>query len=524
MFVVEDGVRLSQSRLWRLQRAFFAATDPAAWSQSRVPSYITSNAFIARAMARVVNAFLEDVAAGRAGPFDPQRPVHIIELGAGSGRFAHGFLRELQARRRGAARGGVNARYVITDLARGPIDALRRNPRLTPFAKEGLLDLAVLDAEAPGDLHLLESGDVLRPTRDANPLVVIANYFFDGVPTDLYEVAGGALRESHLRLACPEGLDPEDPATLGRFATSFEPGPLADSPYDDIEYDALLRSLAERSADGHFLFPIAGLRIVRHLRALGGGRLFLLAADRGHVHEEALLGLEPPHLERHGSFSLDVNFHAFAEYARATGGHAMLPAHHPSHLATVGLLWGCDEEPPSRAREAFEAELDAGGPEDFYVLKRTLERQKDRLDIERALAWLRMSAWDGEVFHICAPTFLANVGAAPPSVRLDLFDAARRVREAYFPIGEERDVPFALGEVFDALDALPEAEACFGESLALRGPSAETLHRLAVCASALHRLPDALSHVEAALALDPNYELARAMRVTLAAELKRRPT
>lgn len=520
--VVEDGVRLSESRVWRLQRAFFEKTDPSAWSQSRVPSYITTNAFVARSMARVVAAFLDDVSAGRLGAHDARRPVDIVELGAGSGRFAYGFLRELGIARRIASRAGAKARYVLTDLAPAPIAALRANPRFAPFVREGLLDFAVLDAESPGEVHLLESGDVLRPARDADPVVAIANYFFDGIPADLFEVAGGRLRESHLRLSCPEDADPDDPRTIGKLVTSFETGPEASAPYGDAELDALLFSLASRMADGHFLFPVAGLRLVRHLRAMGGGRLLLLAADRGHVHEEALLGLEPPYFERHGSFSLDVNFHALAEHARASGGHAMLPAHHPSHLATIALLWGAKDADATRAHEAFEASLDAGGPEDFFVLKRTLERQKDRLDLERALSWIRASAWDGEVFHLCVPTILAHLDAAPPGVRLDVLDAARRVRERYFPIGEERDVPFALGEVFDALDALPEAEAAFAESMALRGESADTLHRMAVCASSLHRLDDALSLLERALAIDPTYEPARAMRVALRADVRRR--
>lgn len=522
MVTVEDGVRLSESRLWRLQRAFFEATDPLAWSKSRVPSYITSNAFIARNMARVATAFLEDVAAGRLGPRDPKRPIHIVELGAGSGRFAFGFLRELEARLEGAAIHGVSARYVITDLAAAPIEALRKSPHLAPFVAKGLLDLAVLDAEAPGEIRLLVSGDVLRPSADAEPIVVVANYFFDGIPADLYELAEGTLRESHLRLACPEGVDADDPKALARFATSFEPGPIVDAPYDDPEWDSLLIDLSERLADGHFLFPISGLRLMRHLKTLGGGRLLLLAADRGHVHEEALLGLDPPHLERHGSFSLDVNFHALAQDARRTGGHPLLPSHHPTHLATVALLWGAAEPAATRTSEAFEATLDAGGPEDFYVLKRTLERQKDRLDVEQALAWIRTSAFDPEVFHICTPTILAGIPAAPPSVRLDLLDAARRVREAYYPIGEERDIPYALGDVFDALDALPESEAAFHDSLTIYGPSPDTLHRLALCASGLHRLPDALARLEEALTLDPTYEPARAMRIALTAESKRR--
>lgn len=522
MTLVEDGVRLSESRLWRLQRAFFAKTDPSQWSQSRVPSYITTNAFIARSMARVANAFLEDVAAGRLGRFDATKPIHIIELGAGSGRFAHAFLRELAAKRGGAARAGLKARYVLTDLDAAPVDALRKNARFDTFRKLGLVDFAVVDADHPDDIILLESGEVLSASKGANPIIFVANYFFDGIPTDLFEVTGGALHESHLRLSAPEGADPEDPATLGRFTTTFEVGPAVEKPYGDKELDALVRNLGARLADGHFLFPIAGLRLLRHLRALGGGRLLLLAADRGHVHEEALLGLEPPHLERHGSFSLDVNFHAIAKEAEATGGLAMLPAHHPTHLATTAFLWGAEDAKASRTMEAYESELDGGGPEDFYVLKRTLERQKDRLDAERALAWLRTAAWDGEVFLIVAPTLLSNIPAAPPSVRLDMLDATRRVREGYYPIGEDRDVPYALGEVFDALDALPDAEACFAESLALHGATADAHHRLAMCASALHRIPEALVHLEKALALDPGHEAARAMRIALSAEHKRR--
>lgn len=528
MVVVEDGVRLSASRLWRLQRAFFARTDPTQWSQSRVPSYITTNTFIARSMARVANAFLEDVAVGRLGAFDPSKPVHILELGAGSGRFAYGFLRELAAGRGSAARAGVRARYVVSDLAREPVDALRANPQFARFAKEGLVDFAVFDSETDREVRLLGSGDVLRAEPGANPLVVVANYFFDGIPADVFEVRGGALRESHLRLTCPEGEDPEDPRTLGAFHTSFERGPVAAAPYDDEELDRILihlgERLSDRQSDGHFLFPVAGLRLLRQLRAMGGGRLLLLAADRGHVREEALLGLDPPHLERHGSFSLDVNFHALALDARATGGLPMLPAHHPSHLAATAFLWGAGEPAHAertRTHESYLAELDAGGPEDFFVLKQALEKQKDRLDVERALAWLRSAAWDPEVFHIVSPALLIGLPASHPSLRLDALDAARRVHEAYYPIGEERDVPYALGEVFDVLDAFPESEACFAESLRLYGPSPDVHHRLAGVAFAQRRLPDALAHLEKALTLDPAYEPARAMRVAVQGELRR---
>lgn len=511
MVMVEDGVRLSDSRLWRLQRAFFVAQDPLAWGHGRVPSYVTSNAFAARAVARVVAAFVEDCAAGRLGAIDPREPIHVIELGAGSGRFAFNLLRELEARSADAAWGGLRVRVVVTDLHEAPVAALRANPRLARFVASGLLDFAVLDAEAPDAFRL----------RGENPVVAIGNYVLDGIPADAFEVHEGALHESLLHLECPKGVDADDPAALGRFLTSFSRGAATRAPYGDAELDSLVASLAARMTDGHFLFPVAALRLAGRLRALGSGRLLLLAADRGHVHEAALVALEPPLIARHGSVSLDVNFHALAQHAVATGGAALLPAHHPTHLATCAFLWGCADAAHSRTRDAYVAHLGAGGPEDLFLVKTAID-SAGALDAERALAWLRLSAWDAEVFVACAPALMAALDDAPPTVRLDVLDAAMRVRDARYPVGGDADVEAVLGDLLLALDALPEAERALAESVDLHGATAEKLHRLALCASGQHRLPDALARLDEALALDASYEPARAMGVALRAQMRAR--
>src|SRR6202008_3024750 len=50
--VIEDKKRLSQSLIWKLQRAFYASSGPLAWKPNGVPFYITSNPHIARCYAR----------------------------------------------------------------------------------------------------------------------------------------------------------------------------------------------------------------------------------------------------------------------------------------------------------------------------------------------------------------------------------------------------------------------------------------------------------------------------------------
>ena len=521
---VERGVRLSASRLWDLQRAFFVRQDPRAWGRGRVPSYVTTNAFVARAAARVVRAFAQDVAEGRLGPAVPGGRVDVLELGAGSGRFAYGVLRELEATvgAGGAAAAGssgapVGVRYVITDFDAAPVQALREEPLFRPFVERGLLDFAVVDVEAPGEVRLLESGDVLRQSEGAGaaPVVAIATYVFDGVRTDAFEVRDGVLREALARLDAPEDADPRDPDVLPALRLSFEAGPEASAPYGDEGLDRALRACAAGLPDGSLLFPVAALRFLRHLRALGGGRALLLAADRGHVHADALRGLDAPHLARHGSVSLDVNFVALAEDARASGGHVVLPPHHPTHLAAVGLLWGAREPEACRATVACREGWASGLPEDLFLLKEALDRQGRRLTLERALAWLRVAAWDAEVFLACAPLLIEQAATLPPVLRADVADAARRVRAAYFPVGGDRDVPMALGELMQELEEWEDAAALFDESLARHGRHPGALHRRALAASVLGRTGDARALVAEALALDPRHADARALRDAL---------
>ncbi|MDQ3292887.1 MAG: hypothetical protein M3527_00325, partial [Actinomycetota bacterium] len=73
---------LSESVLWRLNRAWFEREGPAAWSTGTVPSMITTNAVIGLSYARVVVEFLRRWAETSTAE-ERRQPVHIVELGAG---------------------------------------------------------------------------------------------------------------------------------------------------------------------------------------------------------------------------------------------------------------------------------------------------------------------------------------------------------------------------------------------------------------------------------------------------------
>ena len=93
-YTLEPPTRFSQSILWRLQKSFYDDTGVDAFvSNNAIPSFITSNAFIARRYARLILGFVHDeVAAGR---LDSSHPVYVVEAGSGAGRFAYLLLKGL---------------------------------------------------------------------------------------------------------------------------------------------------------------------------------------------------------------------------------------------------------------------------------------------------------------------------------------------------------------------------------------------------------------------------------------------
>src|SRR5262245_52497006 len=82
---LEQDQRLSDSLIWTLQRESYRRLGTQAWTSGQLPWYVTSNAFIARAYARMVVGWLRDLLA--AGAVDRGQPLYVIELASGSGHF-----------------------------------------------------------------------------------------------------------------------------------------------------------------------------------------------------------------------------------------------------------------------------------------------------------------------------------------------------------------------------------------------------------------------------------------------------
>jgi putative S-adenosyl-L-methionine-dependent methyltransferase len=459
----------------------------------------------------VVAAFLDDCLGDKGRKaISPENPLRILELGAGTGKFACLFLRRLMPLLRERNLPPQSVRYTISDCSEELLAYWRGNQYLAEFAGAGVLEFEQLRA---GD----EAG---AATAGSAPLVVVANYVFDSLPQDAFVINDGQISEALITTFGDSGAEPASPGDV-RF--SFSDAPVANERYADAAWNSTLEEYRGRLPAATVFFPVAALGLLRQLRESSDGRMLVLAADKGFAHEEELaLTRGVPTLEFHGSgkcFSAMVNLQAISRYFTSTGGLALLPSKHFTSLNLCAFIArGVKDEFP-RTRKAYAQALEAFGPDDLFTIMGWLNAHLDNVSLPQALSILRLTRWDTtaflRLFPVIAPR-LRNVGAE----RKDLRDAVLRVWENRYPVdAADNSLAFNCGVVLLELRFHIEAAAMFEASEQLLGRTAATSYNLGLCALGLRDRADALAHMAEACRLDPAFEPARKSRERLEKEV-----
>ena len=465
---LEQNQRLSKSLLWRFQRNFFDRQGVEAWNQGIVPHYITSNPFIANAYAKVIFGFLRDC---HSHGLNADQPVYIMELGAGSGRFAYHFLKKFFEFFDRSPLKHIWVKYLLTDFADRNLEFWRSHPFLYPFLRRGILDFARFDLERDRQLILDRGGYILSAATLKNPLIVLANYVFDSIPSDAFSVRNRQLYENLVTLIPPqEASDLNDPELIDRIQINFEEHPITSNYYDDPNFNKILENYRQRLQDTTVLFPRVALNCIRNLRHLSGDRLLLISADKGYSHEQALLNRGNPSLTRHGNcFSLMVNYHAIAQYFLHVGGQFLNVAHRHASLNVCAFLLGYRFKDCVETRLAFAENIEQLGPDDFFSLKKAIEKHYDTLTLPQILAWLRSSGWEANIFLGCFPTLIEHLDTASEPLQQELYRAIEHIWDTYYPIGEQKDLAFHLAKLLYKMECYQEASLYLQYSLMLYG-------------------------------------------------------
>jgi hypothetical protein len=413
---------------------------------------------MARALAEVIAGFAADCAHRQPAP----RTLHVVELGAGSARLGWNIVRALR-HAIAAAAPGWRIVYVLTDIAEETIAWWQAHPQLAPLIADGVLDVARFDATRDRTLELRASGRVLDPSDPADELVVIANYVFDGLPTDVFVARDGALHECLVRV----DPGPSEPgAGIATVEAEWRTRPAPARSYPDDRHQRILEQFA--SLDGVFAFPCAALGALDRLRALSRGPLLVLSSDKGAVRLDEVLGDMAPAFACHGSVSVDVNYAALGAWTLACGGTMLHNEHHHRVLEVCALVLGLDGRAATAA--AFERAIAQRGPDDFHAIKRLLVERAGELTPRELLAYLRLSGYDAKLaLDVTTALLLAAVHVVGEE-RDDLELAIARIWDGYLAIGEGDAVVRLLRDLRRRL-AEPRPQIVADEFDGLLGPS-----------------------------------------------------
>lgn len=170
---------------------------------------------------------------------DENEPLYIIELGAGQGKFSFLLLSALEEMERTLLFPSQKIVYVMTDFTNSNFDAWQKHPTLKPYFDSGRLDAAIFNAVDDSKIVLHKSGVVLSAGSLKNPVVVVANYLFDTLYHDYFQVFRGSLLEGLVSAGSEtnEEADPLNPEIIGRMDNHFQYVPTQLGHYKSEEGD-----------------------------------------------------------------------------------------------------------------------------------------------------------------------------------------------------------------------------------------------------------------------------------------------
>ena len=497
--LLEGAVPFAASRLWQLQRQYFAQRGRHAWRDGAVPHYVTTNPAMAAATAEVLVAFRLD----RLRRDPAAAPLLICELGAGSGRFSYHLLLQLLELCERAGLDPAGFRVVLSDFCASNLRAWARHPRLRPFFDCGLADRARVDLTRTRELRLEQSGLRIGPGELSEPLVLIAHYLFDCIPTELLRFRRGKPERGllSLRSALPaQGADPA--ALLNALELHYSSEPLPAEPYGDPGLDGLLEAYQQALAElpeAWLLFPAPALRALNRLGALSQQGLLLLSADKGHSALANNVRPEAPGLVHHDCVSLSVNYHAFCEWAEAAGGLALRPDPGHQGLHPIALLLLPEAAAHRATQAAWRRHVAAFSAADYLALSQQARALAEGLSAPALFAVLRLGQADSHLFARLLPRLQQLAPTLNTEEEQALLQLVERVWAGHFPLlirseattpaeaaeDGESDLAFGIGVLLLTLGHPQRAESFFEASRELYGDHPATLHNLRLCRECL---------------------------------------
>jgi len=479
----------SKSLLWKLQKEAYDQYGMQAWIEKGVPFYLTSNPHTAREYVNMTLAYLQDcLRIDSRTHIDTSAPIYIFDLGAGSGRFAFLFLKQLMAALDLLALHTLKICYVITDFVQSNLDFCAAHPQMQPFIQKGILDFALYDhsqTDQPIEL-ILHNVKLKEPLK--NPAILIANYFFDTIPQDLFKVVDGKLLAGKITLSVPKEAVSEshteiDPAWINHLSASYDYTPYNPKDfYRNSNIDTVLNEYCQKFEGVPFLFPTGSCQTIEYFRKLTNNRFLLLASDQGVCTEEQVREWGEPHIALHGSFSIAVSYHALKSYFDNAGGIGLLTKQpDPLFVVLTAVIGGKKTDYPHLLL-AFKNEFESFEPSDYWKIVSAVQTETPNPTLQHLLALLKLGNWDPVNFNAFFDAIRSQIPHSSPAMQRQLCDAIENVWENFYPVSpEEGGFIMNLGVLYFDMRHFEKALTYFERAESLSGKNPALTQNIAVC-------------------------------------------
>lgn len=509
--VFEEAIRFSASKLWQGQKEYYDEKGIDAWTED-VPFYITSNPFIAHSYAKMVLGFIRDWVVRE--PNSVQNPFYIMELGTGTGQFSFYLLKNLLDLQKRLGLEKIQLRYVMSDVTKSTFNFWENHPALQPYLESGLLDFAVYDLYQNNHIQLHRSGKVIGEGQIENPLIVLANYLFDSVATDVFTVDDGQLYEALATVSTDEdNLDNGQPIDWSKIEIEYTKHPINGLVYQD-DFDAILMDYKNHLIDTHFQFPIASLRALEKLKSFSRNKLLLITSDKGYTNYEELDCLAYPELDYHGSFSVMVNYHAIGQYMKHCGGASLIQNYRENIVTGIfscGFTFDGMVELPCASHEVIHN----FSPTDYFLIYEHFIEHYKKCSLEVMASYLNLSAWDPYVFEQVSDYLCELAEEGDPEIVAYLAENMRRIADNFYYFPSSNDVYFDIGIFYQNISRFEEAIGYYEKSKGLFGESDVVSFNIGMCLHGLGRQAEAIAALEDSMRLNGDSKEAKQWIETL---------
>ncbi len=458
---IQGETRFSESLMWQINRDFYQQKGISAWSNSIVPHQITNSSSAATTYAELIYAFLKDVESNA----DSTDKVYILELGAGHGRLSYNILKRLDQLILDGGGCSTEYCYILSDMVESNLAFYDKHPKLQEYYTRGLLDIAYFDAELSHELELRKSGVRIGPSELEQPILTIANYFFDSLPNELYYFQDGngyTCAVSIDSLTDPQGKNAHE--LIEDMELTFHRSIVDGFQFENEAFNKILTRYRLECSNTYILFPQIAMECIANISSFSKKGLVVLMMDKGYKEIQELSARKKPDFVKHGSFSFWVNFHALSQFCIINGGSSMFDSN-TNFSIDLGCL-SLIKEPfhCQLFKEAYRKHSHQQNLDDYNSMKKIVYKNLPNVNLSELLGLIRLSSYDSSIFINLLPSIKQLSNNVSMKERTRLKQTIIAVWSGYYPIEEEYDLPYELGGLMYDLGYYNEALGYFKAS------------------------------------------------------------